>query len=77
MKATTPEPQVVIRKATRLVRPADAELAALAKASNEAKRVTILGGAGCRRCARRTHRHREQAERANRAHAPRQGVRIR
>lgn len=46
-KAEASEPRIAFRKPTPIVRPADAELDALAKALNDARKITILGGAGC------------------------------
>jgi pyruvate dehydrogenase (quinone) len=40
-------PAAVIRPGTRIARPGDAELDAAAEVLNEARRVTILAGAGC------------------------------
>ena len=47
MKAETNEPRVIFRKAQPAIRPSGEEVTTLANALNEAKKVTILGGAGC------------------------------
>src|ERR1700737_1461056 len=66
-EAVGQQPRLRLREPRPSIRPSDEELATMAGLLNEARRVTILGGAGMRGCPHRGNRGGGQVEGADRA----------